>query len=1029
MREGIAVEIVLLFVMIWLISPIVLGIVCLVQRSRIKELERQLGEAKDRNIPEPPSYATSPSESALKTAPAAEDIPKISEPVASGTYKAEDISPAPAYSYESKASNTDTAKKPKDHTNVILILGAMFIILAGIVFAAAAWWAMDNFARSAVLMGFSVLFFGLHAFSAKKLGLDTAGRVFYVLGSVFLPVSFGAGAAMGLFGDIPAMAVFAVMSLLLSVPFFVGAHIYDLNGYAKTAYISLTAALAFLMIHIGGAVCAAVMAVISLAAVILQPNMEKLLKGAISREYHLFAMVNPWALAIISLFISDGGGAFVLPAVLFSAAFFTRTVKGADPSAGMYPMCAYLLIGTMVGIRPDSVDGYVLIGAAVMIVFTVLGMMDAVPEGVKDASEKISALFSGAVIAFGFVSGAVGGGLGDFEFSSLISALMVVVQLGIISFRTKENVCKVLFTVGFCWFGFELSSLLYTHTSMGYAALTVMSVLFALFLFVIKLSGLGKHFYHFSSDIIISAALALTLMFRDTFEGGIVCWVLLMAVLFLSGRYNAFGRTALPFGFILSAYPVYFFGSVREDYLYPVSFSLICGTVIYCIGAMAVLIKPLRKYSPAMSMGIPAVSLIQLMIFLTEEERYSLYGAAAIVIYCAVSLFVNREHKRSGLFCGYFLGALCFAVYEGAFLSMTSENSLNAIIFPAVLLLLFFGISIFPGIHGTKVSEDMMGFLWGAMPVYSAILTMAAISETFGTAMICAVILAVFGCGAAVIRKNSLFSLFDILLLYIGLGCYLTDSGRKEMIMPAFVLMGIISALCGRLIFREKVFRGKLFDMLSLSAFASSAGLIFGSIGKYDVWLGFVLLAAGPLNLIRKESSQKTRNALFSAASCVLLPVWWTQPFIDVPEIVRTELNLLPVAIACGLIMLIYREKPAPAANVSFAAAVISLVILFIDAVGTGYAADAVMLGAVIVMILLASFVLRRKRWFALSAASAAAEAIVLTLRLWNSRTWWIYLLAAGVILTVLGMMNERRKQQKNSEKTGLSKIMSDWDW
>ena len=101
----------------------------------------------------------------------------------------------------------------------------------------------------------------------------------------------------------------------------------------------------------------------------------------------------------------------------------------------------------------------------------------------------------------------------------------------------------------------------------------------------------------------------------------------------------------------------------------------------------------------------------------------------------------------------------------------------------------------------------------------------------------------------------------------------------------------------------------------------------------------------------------------------------------------------------------------------------------FVAAMKSGYAADAVILGAAIVLILFISFALRQKRWFALAAVSAVVEALFLTARLWNSRTWWIYLLAAGVILTAAGVSGEALKRKSGGEKSKLAKMMSEWRW
>ncbi|MBP1547953.1 MAG: hypothetical protein J6A37_15325 [Oscillospiraceae bacterium] len=1039
-----------IFIIAWLISPIVLGVICGVQHSKIADLEKKLSMKNNypdsnKAVPDhraepypqanrqPASYQMPPepvidkADEARSTAPAAENASShMGRSFNGGTYTAPPV-------YKQTEAAQSAPQKPENKGNAILFLGAMFIILAGFVFAAAAWGALNAFFKSVVLLSFSALFYGLCALSEKKLGLETAGKVFYVLGSVFLPIAFGAGAVLRVFGDVltfsgpSATLTLSVMALLLAVPFFIGAKKYEISAYAKTGYFSLAAFLAFIMIHYEymGWLCAAAMAVISLVLIFLQPKIEKLSDGVISQEFHVFTAVNTWTLAIISLFISDGGGVFVIPSLLFSGAFFTRAMRSQNASGAMYPMCAYLLAGILTGIRPESAEGYVLVTAGVMIVFTLLGMMDALPSEIREASEKISAVFSGVVILAGFADSIISGGLDSFDPALLISAAMVVIQLGIISVRTDREAFRVIMPISVCWLCFEVSRAFFGV--LGFDSLGLASAVLVAYFFAVKFSGLKKRFYHLSCDIVTASALAFSVIIpyaesADSFSC-VFCWILLIAVLFASGKDSHFGRIAMPFGFIMSVMPVDSVCGMADRYISGAN-ELIIAVLIYSAAASVMLIKPLRKYSAAMSVGIPALTFIETVLFFSKEEAYCLIGMAAVLIYSAVSLFANKNSESFKHYLGYLLGMICLGSYQLAFI--VSVNGLNALIVPAVIMLIIFASAIFPNIYGTGYSGGAMTFLIWAMPVYSVLLCIAACDESFAPAIICAAALTVFSCAAAVIEKNSFMSLIGLIVFYWGLVMFLSE-GREDMIPFAVSALSLISALAGRFIYRNRLFEGRSFDMLSLSAFMGCMVMLFGGYGEYEEWFALLLGGALLLNLLRKESTGKQKSIILSAASCLLMPVWWTQPFFELPEIIETELNVLPVAAVCVLIMMINRSRPEPAENISFAAAVVSLLVLFVDAVGTGYAADAVMLGIVIAAILFISFALRRKRWFALSVASAAAEALVLTLKLWNSRTWWIYLLAAGIILTVFGMRNERRKQQ--GEKSGLSKLMSEWKW
>ena len=289
----------------------------------------------------------------------------------------------------------------------------------------------------------------------------------------------------------------------------------------------------------------------------------------------------------------------------------------------------------------------------------------------------------------------------------------------------------------------------------------------------------------------------------------------------------------------------------------------------------------------------------------------------------------------------------------------------------------------------------------------------------------CGVLLMLFGCGAAVMRKNSVFAAIDMLAWYFLTYSYFSDNSQMPWI---YVLIGaVIASVIGRVIFRKKLWEGKSFDFFSMTA-AAELIVLLSDGGQYAVWLGIGMLGLILLNLVRKENTASVNKLFLTLAALVIMPFWWTQPVLTLPEIIVTEWNIIPAAAFAVLIRLIYKGSDG-ADLVSFADAVICVIVLFVSAMKSGYAADAVILGAAIVLILFISFALRQKRWFALAAVSAVVEALFLTARLWNSRTWWIYLLAAGVILTAAGVSGEALKRKSGGEKSKLAKMMSEWRW
>ncbi len=73
--------------------------------------------------------------------------------------------------------------------SIILIVGVIFVIVAGIVFATSGWRYMGGIAKTVMLMSMSAVFFIACAVSEKKLRLEKTGFAFFLLGGIFLPVS------------------------------------------------------------------------------------------------------------------------------------------------------------------------------------------------------------------------------------------------------------------------------------------------------------------------------------------------------------------------------------------------------------------------------------------------------------------------------------------------------------------------------------------------------------------------------------------------------------------------------------------------------------------------------------------------------------------------------------------------------------------------------------------------------------------------------------------------------------------------
>lgn len=85
--------------------------------------------------------------------------------------------------------------------NIILGLGSLLVILAGIIFATTSWDDLNNLSKIAFLFGFSLFFYLVSFLSHYLLKIPRTGTAFYIVGSIYLPICNLAMGYMELYGE------------------------------------------------------------------------------------------------------------------------------------------------------------------------------------------------------------------------------------------------------------------------------------------------------------------------------------------------------------------------------------------------------------------------------------------------------------------------------------------------------------------------------------------------------------------------------------------------------------------------------------------------------------------------------------------------------------------------------------------------------------------------------------------------------------------------------------------------------------
>lgn len=121
--------------------------------------------------------------------------------------------------------------------SLILSLGIILILLAGIILATSTWRMMSNSTKTITLLMVSILFFAMSSFTEKKLKIVKTSFAFWVLGNLFLPVillSIGFFKLLGNYLSIGGQGryIYGILSTFVCLIFFV----YSIKKYKNMAF-------------------------------------------------------------------------------------------------------------------------------------------------------------------------------------------------------------------------------------------------------------------------------------------------------------------------------------------------------------------------------------------------------------------------------------------------------------------------------------------------------------------------------------------------------------------------------------------------------------------------------------------------------------------------------------------------------------------------------------------------------------------------------------------------------------------------
>jgi hypothetical protein len=1058
---------------LWLLSPIALIVACVrLTRARnnlAEEVKRLRAELLSRNglaTAGPTDVAEAPADRAVAAtgSGAVGPSPPGTAPRADESSVArQTVAPEPIG--ERATQGIARRRNTVNPLNVVFIVGALFIIAAGIIFASTTWRELGTMPRIATLGSVAVLFFAASGLARKRFNLRSTGAAFFTLGCVFLPVAFIASGLLGLFGESfaasgeRAFLLYAGASALLGATTLRGSLLYRSRAFAWAFLSSLTALVAFLAASLNNgfstlALALAVYSAIPVVAIEVHARLGNVLanhrtihrfarrfrESPFARPFGPFAALNVLAATVLS-FIDRGGIngpdiTFAILAVLFLSRVFNDP-RHRHSGIGVYPfaLCLALWITGLPG--TETVPSVMLASALVMTV----GLAGIVPDRIRKASTIASIL----AIAWGAVSAI------SYQREWSVQLIVALAILSIVSglrarsgdraFRTLHPAILVVLAFG--------SAEAFGHSATGayvVAGIALLAVLFA--------CGPLKLRSRVSDAVFLAALLLdfLVLRGRGSVSGQIALFAANVAGILWVARREPLARYAAPHYAILGCLATESLFA-RDRYAAVAWYALVAA-----LGSAERFLKArLRVPEAALSFRI----------------ALSFWGAVAVVAGIAGS-DLSAYHAIPWLAFAYWLasyiasgrkepldlwiaGALFLASPLASALSLTESRAIApqwALFAPALASLALLVPESVPRIVRNHAERKVLFALSvGGIQVLGVAASMAYLDDHGLPLAYCVAALAVTATGYAIAHAKGASVLGAIPLFLVcayprrvSPDLLPSLSGAFASGSPEFLgnlLLCALFFLCvalSRVLHRE-LYARRADGRVSLDAFALIAPIapvalvVSGADGLVphgDRWVfaGLAFLAVAAHLFRRRTDNQWVDRAALSVSIAAVAAALVLQPFFAVPDVLLDEWRvLIPLAALVLATRFAWRGHEKVPGWIAFAWGCACIAILSWKAMHGKDGVDAIILGIGSLGVFVASFSLKLKRIFILSAITLIGLALYLSREFWVSLAWWIYLLSAGVSLISFAVANETMRKRGSGIASKAANLFAEWRW
>ncbi|WP_059170593.1 hypothetical protein [Bacillus sp. FJAT-27445] len=400
---------------------------------------------------------------------------------------------------------------------------------------------------------------------------------------------------------------------------------------------------------------------------------------------------------------------------------------------------------------------------------------------------------------------------------------------------------------------------------------------------------------------------------------------------------------------------------------------------------------------------------------------WAIYSLAASVVVYGISTYLAALEWKNTLFLYAAFTAAFLTISKGFDMAVTDYSGNYE--FPVTSLIIL-GVWLLVKSNLKKWTE----YYLAAFSIFG----IAAMAFTYPFTLIPYSITMVYGAGILLFLhrlKWDLLGLLPILLMFFASMGYLSNAGLANIrVIGVTAALGMAHAAIGLYVYPHlyKV-NSRIYDS-QIDWYALGAFLYFASLYSYpdpSIWMSALpgVLISITIWLQGRRVDKKIGFFIPILAGIYLLePYYSVIARLDIPALFDREAFVLPlIAIMVFIRKAIKGRYHEIISKLQWAVLIITAILLIQDGLESNTVYDALILGTLSLLSMLAGMFYRMKSYFFTGAAVLLLNLLLQTRPLWGNLPWWGYLLGAGSLLIGIASYNEWKKQNDGKGRESLA--------